>query len=214
MGDRSRSPGRRGPQSGGGPPPSDGGEAAKLYVGNLSFQTRNEDLTDFFSEFGRVVDASVAMERDDPGSCSPFLPACRTASSMCARSRLCAFALAVPCCPLVAVRVPSLRIRNESTTMRRELCAWKCFELDQRRGQQHVPACSCDCHADSLLAKPHSDSDTQLFESEFIGLIDPILPVRPQKNYCGTLGAGGIAELMRGKKKAGTRSGTSSGPLI
>ena len=125
MGDRSRSPGRRGPPSGGGPPPSDGGEAAKLYVGNLSFQTRNEDLTDFFSEFGRVVDASVAMERDDPGSCSPFLPACRTASSMCALLCLCAFALAVvlsACCSPGAFFADSQRIHhNASRTLRLEM---------------------------------------------------------------------------------------------
>jgi len=45
-----------------------GSDNNKLYVGNLSFQTRNEDLMDYFSEFGRVADATVVMERDDPGS--------------------------------------------------------------------------------------------------------------------------------------------------
>lgn len=117
----------------------------------------------------------------------------------CAHFCVCVRLLSLWCCPLVAVRVPSLRIRKESTTMRRELCAWKWFELDHRRGQQHVPVCSCDCHVDSFLEKPLSDSDTQLFESEFIGLIDPILPVRPQKNCCGTLGAWGIAGQEEGR---------------
>lgn len=49
----------------------------RLYVGNLSFQTRSEDLQDYFSEFGKVESATVIMERDDPGT-----PRCN--SALCA----------------------------------------------------------------------------------------------------------------------------------
>jgi RNA recognition motif-containing protein len=36
----------------------------KLYVGNLSFQTSNEDLADLFSQAGTVESASVVEDRD------------------------------------------------------------------------------------------------------------------------------------------------------
>ena len=36
----------------------------KLYVGNLAYSMRNNDLEQVFSEFGNVVSASVMMERD------------------------------------------------------------------------------------------------------------------------------------------------------
>ena len=45
------------------------GEAThRLFVGNLSFQTRSEDLQDYFSEFGKVESATVIMNRDNPGT--------------------------------------------------------------------------------------------------------------------------------------------------
>jgi RNA recognition motif-containing protein len=36
----------------------------KLYVGNLSYSMRDEDLQQAFSEFGQVQSAKVMMERD------------------------------------------------------------------------------------------------------------------------------------------------------
>ena len=55
------------------PPPSPPGEPPgeathRLFVGNLSFQTRSEDLQDYFSEFGKVESATVIMNRDNPGT--------------------------------------------------------------------------------------------------------------------------------------------------
>ena len=36
----------------------------KLYVGNLSYATRDEDLQQHFSEYGQVASAKVMMDRD------------------------------------------------------------------------------------------------------------------------------------------------------
>ena len=36
----------------------------KLYVGNLSFGTTNDDLTQLFSQFGEVASASVVTDRE------------------------------------------------------------------------------------------------------------------------------------------------------
>jgi len=36
----------------------------KLYVGNLAYSTRDDDLQQLFSEFGSVGSAKVMMERD------------------------------------------------------------------------------------------------------------------------------------------------------
>lgn len=36
----------------------------KLYVGNLSFQTSNEDLEDLFAQAGTVESASIVTDRD------------------------------------------------------------------------------------------------------------------------------------------------------
>ena len=38
--------------------------AKKLYVGNLAYSVRDEDLQQMFAEHGNVSSASVAMERD------------------------------------------------------------------------------------------------------------------------------------------------------
>ena len=35
-----------------------------IYVGNLSYNTTNEDLNETFSPFGEVVSAQVIMDRD------------------------------------------------------------------------------------------------------------------------------------------------------
>jgi RNA recognition motif-containing protein len=35
----------------------------KLYVGNLSFDTTENDLQDYFSEFGTVTDTALMMDR-------------------------------------------------------------------------------------------------------------------------------------------------------
>jgi RNA recognition motif-containing protein len=36
----------------------------KLYVGNLSYETRDDDLQQRFTEFGQVASAKVMMDRD------------------------------------------------------------------------------------------------------------------------------------------------------
>ena len=36
----------------------------KLYVGNLSYSVRDDDLQEQFSHFGQVQSAKVMMERD------------------------------------------------------------------------------------------------------------------------------------------------------
>jgi cold-inducible RNA-binding protein len=36
----------------------------KLFVGNLSFQTRGEDLKELFGQYGEVSSASVVMDRE------------------------------------------------------------------------------------------------------------------------------------------------------
>ena len=36
----------------------------KLYVGNLAYSVRDQDLQDAFAEFGAVASAKVMMERD------------------------------------------------------------------------------------------------------------------------------------------------------
>jgi RNA recognition motif-containing protein len=38
--------------------------STKLYVGNLSFGTTDQDLMDLFGRFGQVVSAQVVMDRD------------------------------------------------------------------------------------------------------------------------------------------------------
>ncbi len=38
----------------------------KIYVGNLSWQSRDTDLTELFSAFGTVESSTVIMERDNP----------------------------------------------------------------------------------------------------------------------------------------------------
>ena len=38
--------------------------SSKLYVGNLSYSVRDEDLQQQFSQFGEVRSAKVMMERD------------------------------------------------------------------------------------------------------------------------------------------------------
>lgn len=38
--------------------------ATKLYVGNLSYKTSNEDLAALFSEAGSVASASIVMDRE------------------------------------------------------------------------------------------------------------------------------------------------------
>jgi len=38
--------------------------AKKVYVGNLSFQTTENDLNDLFSQFGEVESVSIITDRD------------------------------------------------------------------------------------------------------------------------------------------------------
>ena len=38
--------------------------SSNLYVGNLSFDSREEDLNELFASFGEVVSAKVIMDRD------------------------------------------------------------------------------------------------------------------------------------------------------
>lgn len=38
--------------------------ATNLYVGNLSFQSNDDELTRLFAEFGEVVSAKVVMDRE------------------------------------------------------------------------------------------------------------------------------------------------------
>jgi RNA recognition motif-containing protein len=37
--------------------------STKLFVGNLSFETTENDLQDLFSEYGQVVEANLMMDR-------------------------------------------------------------------------------------------------------------------------------------------------------
>ena len=41
--------------------------AKKLYVGNLAYSVRDEDLQQMFAPHGNVCSASVAMESDSGG---------------------------------------------------------------------------------------------------------------------------------------------------
>ncbi|MFW5744606.1 MAG: RNA recognition motif domain-containing protein [Spirochaetota bacterium] len=38
--------------------------ATKLYVGNLSYQTQEDELREHFAQFGTVVSANVVTDRD------------------------------------------------------------------------------------------------------------------------------------------------------
>ena len=38
--------------------------ATKLYVGNLSYQTQEQELRECFSQFGEVVSANIVTDRD------------------------------------------------------------------------------------------------------------------------------------------------------
>lgn len=38
--------------------------AKKLYVGNLTFDTKEDDLVELFSEFGEVASAQIVIDRD------------------------------------------------------------------------------------------------------------------------------------------------------
>lgn len=38
--------------------------SVRIYVGNLSYQTTNEELTDLFAQVGQVVSATVITDRD------------------------------------------------------------------------------------------------------------------------------------------------------
>ncbi len=38
--------------------------ATKLYVGNLSFQTQEDELREHFAQFGEVVSATIVSDRD------------------------------------------------------------------------------------------------------------------------------------------------------
>ena len=37
---------------------------AKIYVGNLSYDTTKEDITSYFSKVGKVVDANLIIDRE------------------------------------------------------------------------------------------------------------------------------------------------------
>lgn len=37
---------------------------SRLYVGNLDYNAQNQDLTDLFAQFGKVMSAEVLMDRD------------------------------------------------------------------------------------------------------------------------------------------------------
>ena len=44
----------------------------KLFVGSLSWDTRDESLKAFFEQFGTVAKATVVMERDNPNRSRGF----------------------------------------------------------------------------------------------------------------------------------------------
>lgn len=44
----------------------------RIYVGNLPYTMRTEDLFKMFSEFGKVADAVVMMEPNDPNRSKGF----------------------------------------------------------------------------------------------------------------------------------------------
>jgi RNA recognition motif-containing protein len=44
----------------------------KLFVGNLSWDTTDDSLREFFEKFGKVASASVVTERDNPNRSRGF----------------------------------------------------------------------------------------------------------------------------------------------
>jgi RNA recognition motif-containing protein len=38
--------------------------AGKLYVGNLNYQTQEEDLRSLFAQFGEIASANIVVDRD------------------------------------------------------------------------------------------------------------------------------------------------------
>jgi RNA recognition motif-containing protein len=44
----------------------------KLFVAGISYQTRDNDLKEFFTNFGEVLEAKIVMERENPSRSRGF----------------------------------------------------------------------------------------------------------------------------------------------
>ena len=62
--------------------------AKKLYVGNLTYDTTEDNLVELFSEYGEVLSAQIIIDRDTNRSKGPGIP-CMAGPFPISRDRRC-----------------------------------------------------------------------------------------------------------------------------